>query len=254
MDFGFIFDNRIREIVERDYAELQNLDPLRAIKSVITLSGSIIEALLFDALVASGKWTFEKACENNLKDMMNVAYATKLIMEDRLTNATRNSRNLIHPGREVRDNVMFDQSDAQAAKVAVDIVIRDVRRWAALEMQRRNFKTYLNKLSADQIEFLQLFGLPKPPESDEYEHPFLPHSRYSSISSLIDNGVLMKEQTEELSDSEQRIRLNPEVIELLEELVIKRKIQRDSIVLHHRNIGGSGAGGSGAPPYTSRRR
>lgn len=60
MDFGFIFHNRFRHIVERDYAELQNLDPHRATKSVITLSGSIIEALLFDALVASGKWTFQK--------------------------------------------------------------------------------------------------------------------------------------------------------------------------------------------------
>jgi hypothetical protein len=66
MDFAFFFDSRLRQIVERDYAELHNLDPRRATKSVITLSGSIIEALLFDALVASGKWTFEKACENKL--------------------------------------------------------------------------------------------------------------------------------------------------------------------------------------------
>jgi hypothetical protein len=59
MDFGFIFNNQLRKIAERDYAELQRLEPLVATKSVITLSGSIIEALLFDALVASGKWSFE---------------------------------------------------------------------------------------------------------------------------------------------------------------------------------------------------
>lgn len=254
MDFAFIFDERLRRIAERDYNELQDLDPRVATKSVITLSGSIIEALLFDALVASGKWTFEKACQNNLKDMVNQAYATKIITEDRLTNATRNSRNLIHPGREIRDNVVFDNADAQASKVAVDIVIRDVRIWAASELQRRNIKTFLTKLTPDQIRFLQLFALPKPPESDRYEHPFLPHSTYCSISPLIDNGLLTKEQTEELSDSEERIRLNPDGIELLEKLVIKGKIQRDSIVLNDGNIGGSGASGSGAPPYASRLR
>ena len=247
MDFAFIFDSRFRQIVERDYGELQNLDPSRATKSVITLSGSIIEALLFDALVASGKWTFEKACENNLKDMITVGHATKIITEDRLTNATRNTRNLIHPGREIRDNVVFDQTDAQAAKVAVDIVIREVRRWAASEVQRRNIKTILAKLSADQIEFLLLFSLPKPTDSDRYEHPFLKHSIYESSRGLIENGLLTKEEAEDLSDSEERIRLVAEAIELVETMVIKGKIERDSFVLHYRNIAASGRGGSGAP-------
>jgi hypothetical protein len=65
--------------------------------------------------------------------MIAVAHDAKIIKEDRLSNATRNSRNLIHPGREIRDNVLFDQTDAQAAKIAVDIVIRDIRGWAADE-------------------------------------------------------------------------------------------------------------------------
>lgn len=38
MDFGFIFKDQLRRIAERDYAELQRLDPLLANKSVITLS------------------------------------------------------------------------------------------------------------------------------------------------------------------------------------------------------------------------
>jgi hypothetical protein len=253
MDFGFIFNDQLRKIAERDYAELHRLDPLVATKSVITLSGSIIEALLFDALVGSKKWTFEKACENTLKSMITVAHATGILREDRLTDAARNSRNLIHPGREIRDNMAFDQTDAQAAKVAVDIVLREVRRWATSEAEKRKIRTVLTKLTADEEEFLQLFSLPKPPASDPYEHSFLKYSVYSSSWSLIEHGILTKEPALDLSDSEERIGLVPEVIEFVEEVVIKGKIQRDSIVLHHRNIAASGAGGSGAPPYTFRR-
>lgn len=156
-DFAFIFDNRLRKIVERDYAELQTLNASAATKSVITLSGSIIEALLFDALVASGKWTFEQACKNNLKDMINVAHAMRIITEDRLSNSTRNSRNLIHPGREIRDNVVFDQNHAQAAKIAVDIVIRDVRRWAADKREDTRIRTVLSTLTADHVASFSCF-------------------------------------------------------------------------------------------------
>jgi hypothetical protein len=253
MDFLFIFDSRLRKIAERDYAELQNLDLRRATKSVITLSGSIIEALLFDGLVASGKWTFEKACENNLKSMITVAHASGIITEDRLTDAVRNSRNLIHPGREIKDNVVFDETDAEAAKVAVKIVIREVRTWAASERQKRKITAFLSKLNPDQIEFLQLFSLPKPPASAQYEHPFLKFSIYDSSRGLIENGLLKKEEGEDLSESE-TIRLVPEAIELIEKIVIKGTIQRDSIVLHYRNIAASGRGGSGAPPNTFPRR
>lgn len=63
-DFSFITDSRIRNIVERDYGELQQLDTQTSTKSVIVLSGGIIESLLFDALIACGKWTFEEAWQS----------------------------------------------------------------------------------------------------------------------------------------------------------------------------------------------
>jgi hypothetical protein len=49
-DFSFIFEASIRTIVERDYEELQGLDTRTSTKSVIVLSGGIIEGLLLDAV------------------------------------------------------------------------------------------------------------------------------------------------------------------------------------------------------------
>jgi hypothetical protein len=46
-DFSFVFDERIRRILDRDYDELERLDPRAAPKSVLVLSGGIIEGLLF---------------------------------------------------------------------------------------------------------------------------------------------------------------------------------------------------------------
>lgn len=92
MDFAFIADERFQKILERDYEELQLLCPQTATKSVVVLAGGIIEGLLFDALVASGKWTFEKACESFLKDMINPALHKGIIKEDRLTDTARKLR------------------------------------------------------------------------------------------------------------------------------------------------------------------
>jgi hypothetical protein len=104
--------------------------------------------------------------------MITVAHTIGIITEDRLTNATRNSRNLIHPGREIRDNVIFDERDAQAAKVAVDIAIREVRTWATSEEEKRKIRALLSKLTPEQVEFLRLFSF-KPAATDRYEHPRL---------------------------------------------------------------------------------
>jgi hypothetical protein len=128
-DFSFVTDPRITAILDRDYKELQKLDPEVATKTVLVLSGGIIEGLLFDALVASGKWTFDQACQNFLKDMIGPALNKGIITEDKLTDAIRRYRNLIHPGREVKESMKFDKSDAQLARHAVDVSLREVREW-----------------------------------------------------------------------------------------------------------------------------
>jgi hypothetical protein len=256
-EFSFIFDGRIQKILERDYAEVQRLDLQTSTKSVIVLSGGIIEGLLFDALVASGEWSFKKACRSSLIEMIGSAKGLTIIEEDRLSDVTRRYRNLIHPGKEVRDSMVFEEADAISAKAAVDIVIQEVRQWSEAEQRHRRLRSFLARLYQEQKDFLQLFANPKPPDANQYEHPFLSHRVYTSIPSLIENKVLERESANEPSQSKERVRLVKVAIALVEELIIKGNRQRDSITLDYANIAVSGASGSGAPPsnpFVRRRR
>jgi len=128
-NFSFIHDADIRRIVERDYSELQMLDPDVSTKSVLIMSGTIIEGLLLDATVANGSVTKSKAAEMTLQQLLVAATKAAVIREDRLGNAVRNYRNLIHPGREIRDKLTFTKADATLARAAVDVIIQEIRNW-----------------------------------------------------------------------------------------------------------------------------
>lgn len=148
--FAFITDPRLAIILSRDYNELQTLDPYNSTKSVIVLSGGIMEGLLIDALVLSGTLTFSEACNNELKKIINKALEKGIITEDRLSHAIRNYRNLVHPGREIKDNVIFSVSDATIAKAAVDIFIREVKSWSSTKKSEMAIEVPLESISDDQ--------------------------------------------------------------------------------------------------------
>jgi hypothetical protein len=129
VDLSFIADARIKTIVERDYAELQNLNSNKTAKSVLVISGGIIEGLLLDAIVTSGHWTYVEASERFLKDMIHPAKTNGIIQHDTLSEVLRVFRNLIHPAREIRDKLVFDESHANHARAAVEVIISEVRNW-----------------------------------------------------------------------------------------------------------------------------
>jgi hypothetical protein len=128
-DFAFISNVQIRKIVERDYVELKNLDPDKTPKAVLVLAGAIIEALLFDALVENGKWTFQEACQRHFKDMIYPAKQGGIISHDNITEVLRVFRNLIHIGREIKDNLIFDKTHAKHALSSAEVIITEVRGW-----------------------------------------------------------------------------------------------------------------------------
>jgi hypothetical protein len=131
VDLSFVADDRIRAIIERDYVELSKLSPSETPKAALVLSGSIIEGLIFDALVADGKYTFDEACAKYLNDMIGAAVGRSIVTSDKLTHAIRLYRNLIHPGREIKYSMVFSESDANLARHAVDIIIREIKAWRA---------------------------------------------------------------------------------------------------------------------------
>jgi hypothetical protein len=128
-DFSFMQHCELRSAVTRDRSELDTLDPKYATKSVLVLSGAIIEALLLDALVTSGQWNFEEGSHNNLNELIGLAVKKGIIREDRLSHAVRSYRNLVHLGREIREGIHFTYDDATVARGAVGVVANEVRRW-----------------------------------------------------------------------------------------------------------------------------
>ena len=131
VDLPFMKDQRLKTIVERDYAELQELDADKMPKSMLVLCGSILEGLLLDAIITSKYWTPKEANERFLKDMIHPAKAQGIIQHDNLSDVLRVFRNLVHPAREIRDNLVFDASHAKHAKTTVDVIIGEVRNWYA---------------------------------------------------------------------------------------------------------------------------
>jgi hypothetical protein len=126
--FSFVADPRIRAIVERDYAELQELNPEANPKSVLILSGGIIEGLLIDALVKSGegeKETFEKF----LKQLIYPAKTKGIIAQDSVGEWLRIFRNLVHPAKEIREGLPLTKDHARHARTSVDVIISEVRQW-----------------------------------------------------------------------------------------------------------------------------
>jgi len=131
MDFSFMADSRLALIVERDYAELQQLNAETSPKSVLVIAGGMIEALLFDALVVSDHWSFEEASKRYLKDMIYPAKNLGIIRHDNITDVLRIFRNIIHASREVRENLVVDASHARHALTSVQVIASEVKDWHA---------------------------------------------------------------------------------------------------------------------------
>ncbi len=125
LDLSFVTSSELRDILKRDVIELniaksQGLD--KTAKTCMVLCGSITEALLLEKLSQNLSTTIAIASSlpsnlrpkspNNpedwdLSEMVNVAINMKppLLPEDATTGAhqLRRWRNLIHPGRELKD-------------------------------------------------------------------------------------------------------------------------------------------------------
>jgi len=135
-EFSFIADDDLREIVERDYSEAQRAYIGECWKSVIILSGGMIEAILSyllisnQGLVSSSSKAPKKQdiTKWNLVDLINVSVDLKLVSPgvEKLSHPIREYRNLIHPGNEIRNNLQFGPEEARIALEVIKIVHRSL--------------------------------------------------------------------------------------------------------------------------------
>lgn len=135
-DFSFLNNSELRNIIERDFSEMQKAFISGCWKSVIILCGGAIEAVLTDLLMVSSPQAMASAkapdqqdiTRWSLSDLIEVCVDLKLVTQgvEKLSHPIREYRNLVHPGRELREKLVFDAEEARIALEVLNIVYRDL--------------------------------------------------------------------------------------------------------------------------------
>lgn len=134
-DFLFVNDKDLRDILARDYQEIQRGYIAQNWKSVIILAGGAIEGILLDALKQDeAQAKAAKAAKNgplekwDLSDLISVSAELGLVSAkvEGISNAIREYRNLVHPGVELRTATKHGQPEATIAIEILKILKRDL--------------------------------------------------------------------------------------------------------------------------------
>ncbi|GAL01285.1 hypothetical protein JCM19314_729 [Nonlabens ulvanivorans] len=130
-DFNFIQDHQFKRILIRDYVELNNCLESKAFKSVLVLSGSIIEALLLEFLLNNPPNGYTKSKINKLKffELIELSETINLISKTTkdLSTVIREYRNYVHPNKELRSKSDINEDKAVIACRLVNMVISSVK-------------------------------------------------------------------------------------------------------------------------------
>lgn len=143
-EFSFILDADLQSIIQRDYLEFNNiLIPDNAWKSAVVLSGSILEAVLYDVLENPKYYTQALAAKKAPKDksrnvidlktkewklinLINVAEEIGVLPSAKanaIDQILRDYRNFVHPKKEIRSQFPCTEAEAFLAKGALDSVL-----------------------------------------------------------------------------------------------------------------------------------
>ena len=135
-EFTFVAEQAIREILERDYAEIQRAYVSKCWKSVIVLSGGAIEAVLVDLVLGDDKRAISASAASKSTDpkswglasLIDVCLELRLIKPgiEKLSHSVREYRNLVHPGRELRGGLSANAEEARIALEVLNMLHRDL--------------------------------------------------------------------------------------------------------------------------------
>ncbi|KKK92493.1 hypothetical protein LCGC14_2702370 [marine sediment metagenome] len=150
-DFSFVTDQQMKTIIERDYRELtQKTFPDGSWKSTVILSGSILEAVLYDRLTRdvtarNASMNSPKAPKRkgkakditlhdydnqwSLSDMIKVACDLNLLPfkdERAIHQILREYRNFVHPRLEAEMGIEITEGHATASKGLLDVCLDQI--------------------------------------------------------------------------------------------------------------------------------
>lgn len=128
--FDFIRGDAFKVCLENDYQEMLSANKAKAWKAVQVLAGSIIEAILTDYLLQSGyqQRTSKNPLTMRLADIITACRQENILSEktEHLSHVIRQYRNLIHPGRLVREKEVVTEHDAAVAIALTEIIIEEI--------------------------------------------------------------------------------------------------------------------------------
>jgi hypothetical protein len=140
-EFSFMADPQLRSMIERDYREIQPCLTAGAYKAATVMCGSVMEALLLDALLT--RQTQAKQCLQApktkgkvvkdlrkwpLSGMIAVAQELRILPTTILgmSDSLREYRNLIHPAVEIRKQITPEEEEATLAHSALRVIIKNL--------------------------------------------------------------------------------------------------------------------------------
>ena len=135
-EFLFVEDTDLRRILERDYREIQRVNRVEGWKSMIILAGGAIEAILTDLLLANettARSATAAPSEADIRewrffDLIKVAVEVDLINIgcEKFSHSIRQYRNLVHPGKEIREHLKVEKEEATIALEVLNLVHREL--------------------------------------------------------------------------------------------------------------------------------
>ena len=139
--FAFVTDHSLRATASQDWTSAKSCFAQKAWKPCVIAGGSVLEAILLDALLpdpsrareALGARRPARKPPNdlyrwNLVDLVDASAELGLISEasSHLGHALRLHRDLVHPGRQLKHQLEVSEVEAQMSVTIVEMCIRDL--------------------------------------------------------------------------------------------------------------------------------
>ena len=250
--FDYVRDIKLRENLASDYDELLKCMKIEAWKASVVLGGSILEAVIVDALLVEKEKVKDEVTKLPFGVLIEKAHSHNLISDrvKSLSLATNDYRNLIHPGKRLRLGEDISQESAEVTFALLKLALHDIKgkqeqhgftpdslvnKVVSDGVIVRAFEYQLSRFSSEDLERLLLVLIPDKVEEiveDEFfEAAKKPISNLAILSantySQADDSIRLSYKSWLISQLNERSRfdidskiiplVNPEVVDILSE-------------------------------------
>lgn len=218
--FVFVSNDEYKKLLARDFEELAACVNAGLNKSVLVLSGSILEAVLIEYFTSTSNNSIEgkRILDLTLNKLIEKAESEGLISKKakELSSIVRDYRNYIHPAKEIRNTDSIDDESSVIAFSLLKMILKEISANYYKKYEHKA-ETVYNKIASDDFalpifedlvekmnksEINKLLSLlvngyinRKKYDEDDFESPFQMsvhsiYSYYETIRPLVDNSII----------------------------------------------------------------